>query len=423
MKLSQGEILRRYAELVVECGWGGKKGIKGRPVHIYHSVPAYPVLCAIAEEAYRKGACRVDYTTWSPRLEALHVNHADSKNLGKIPKTWADRWNDLVPSRGATLRIEGCDEPLALAACDPKRVSIFEGAKMASRKLFYDEGLHGGKTPWCIIPFATEDWAHQLFPRMSPSAARKRLEAALIKVLDLDKDDFIARWKSRGERINRRAILLDQHKFDHLLFTGRGTKLTVGISEKARFGGGQHDQGPKGVKFFANLPTFENFTTPDFRRTDGVVNVTRPVMINGQTVEGLKVWFKNGIAVKFTARHGGKAFQAMLDADPGAKRLGEVALVGIDDSPIFQTGITFQSILLDENAACHIAFGRAYVDRLKGGVKMSSAEKAAVGCNESKVHVDCMISDEHTAVHGISRSGAKTQIIEDGEWTGVFRCP
>jgi hypothetical protein len=48
--LPNGELLlARYAELLVECGWGGEKGIKGKPVHILHSAPAYQLMLAIAE--------------------------------------------------------------------------------------------------------------------------------------------------------------------------------------------------------------------------------------------------------------------------------------------------------------------------------------------------------------------------------------
>src|SRR5690606_13369509 len=105
MSLSPEEIRRRYARLVVECGWGGRRGIAGKPVHVYHGVDAYPLLLAIAEEAYKQGAIRVDYTTWSPRLDALHVTYATDESLTAVPATWADRWNDLVDVRGATLRI------------------------------------------------------------------------------------------------------------------------------------------------------------------------------------------------------------------------------------------------------------------------------------------------------------------------------
>jgi aminopeptidase len=416
MSLSPTELLHRYARLVIECGWGGRAGIAGKPVHIQHGIDAYPLLLAIAEEAYRQGAIRVDYTTWSPRLDAMHVTCATEESLTDVPATWADRWNTLVDVRGATLRIEGVDDPFALARCPADRVSRFEAARTEARRRFYAEGLGKNTTPWCLIPFATTDWGRLVFGDVAD--ARERLEAALVTVLELAHDDYIERLWARGERIARRSRLLDAARIEWLHVTGPSTDLMVGLHPLARFGGGMHDGDD--VRFFANLPTFENYTTPDRQRTTGVVSMTRPVLINGTNVDGLRVEFAGGRVVGFSATEGEDAFRAMLDTDEGAGYLGEVALVGIDDSPIYATGLVFQNILLDENAACHIAFGRAYVDRLDGGTNMSRDELTAAGCNDSSVHRDCMISDERTSVTAICRDGSRRPVLENGAWTGDF---
>ena len=416
MPLSRTDILHRYARLVLECGWGGKAGIAGKPVHIQHGIEAYPLVLAIAEEAYRQGAIRVDYTTWSPPLDALHVTYASDASLTEVPATWADRWNDLVDVRGATVRIEGVDDPFALARCPADRVSRFEAARIEARQRFYTEGLGRNTTPWCLIPWATPDWGRLVFG--TAPDARDRLEAAFITVLGLAHDDYIERWWARGARIARRSRLLDAAGIEWLHISSPSTDLMVGLHPLARFGGGMHDGG--GVRFFANLPTFENYTTPDRHRTRGVLTTTRPVLINGTNVKGLRVEFAEGRVVGFTAAEGEDAFRAMLGTDEGAGFLGEVALVGIDDSPIYATGLVFQNTLLDENAACHVAFGRAYVDRLEGGTTMSRDALLAVGCNDSRVHRDCMISDERTSVTAICRDGSRLAILEHGAWTGDF---
>ncbi|MBN8549240.1 MAG: aminopeptidase [Deltaproteobacteria bacterium] len=417
-RLTDSQVISRTAQLAVACGLGGPECLKGKVLHLYHSNPAYPLMLAIAKEAYKAGVVRVDYTTWSPPADALHVRYATDKSLINIPRTWSDRWNDLVRSRSATLRIEGTDEPLALANCDAKRVSDLTAARIHARKRFYKEGLAPSRTPWSIVPFATEGWGKLVFPRLSAEKGRQRLQDAFVDILELQHPDFIERWKARGKRIERRSKLLDKANIKALRFVGPGTDLTVGLSEKARFGGGMMYRGRR--PFFANLPTFENFTTPHKDEANGVVRMTRPILINGQVVDGLRVWFKNGKVQKFTARRGAKAFAAMLKTDEGASFLGEVALVGINDSRIFQTGIVFKNILLDENAACHIAFGRAYPDRLAGGVRMSKTQRAKHGCNDSKVHLDCMISDKNTTVYAILRDGRTIKVLENGAWVGQF---
>ena len=93
----------------------------------------------------------------------------------------------------------------------------------------------------------------------------------------------------------------------------------------------------------------------------------------------------------------------------------EVALVGID-SPVFRSGLVFQEILFDENAACHIAVGSAYKTCLQGGESMSEAELEAVGCNVSSAHTDMMISDEQVDVVARTHAGETVPLLEKGQW-------
>ena len=122
------------------------------------------------------------------------------------------------------------------------------------------------------------------------------------------------------------------------------TDLTVTLSPKARWVSGRK-QTAKGIDVCLNIPTFEVFTTPDWRGTTGQVSLTRPVMINGTLVEGLKIKFQDGEIVETSAEKNGSVYDALINTpgDPTAKRLGEVALVGVD-SPIFQSRRIFQHI-------------------------------------------------------------------------------
>ena len=55
-------------------------------------------------------------------------------------------------------------------------------------------------------------------------------------------------------------------------------------------------------------------------------------------------------------------------------RIGEVALVPAS-SPINRSGVLFYNTLFDENAACHIAFGRGLPPtNIRGGASMTRAQ-------------------------------------------------
>ena len=71
---------------------------------------------------------------------------------------------------------------------------------------------------------------------------------------------------------------------------------------------------------------------------------------------------------------------------------------------------------LDENAACHVAVGSAYKHCLERGEYLGREELDRVGCNESTVHTDIMISDEETDVWALSYSGREALIIKKGRW-------
>ena len=86
------------------------------------------------------------------------------------------------------------------------------------------------------------------------------------------------------------------------------------------------------------------------------------------------------------------------------------------DSPVSQSGILFFNTLYDENAACHLAFGRPYPENLIGGTEMSKEELAARGANDSMLHVDFMIGTRGTSIDGIQTDGTVVPVFRNGNF-------
>jgi len=101
------------------------------------------------------------------------------------------------------------------------------------------------------------------------------------------------------------------------------------------------------------------FTSPDPERTEGVVRSTKPLLINGRAVTGLRMRFEGGHAVEIEADSGAELIRELAGRDEGASRLGEVALVD-GSGRIGALDTIFRHTLLDENAASHIAIGRGF---------------------------------------------------------------
>ena len=170
-----------------------------------------------------------------------------------------------------------------------------------------------------------------------------------------------------------------------------------------------------GIAFTANIPTEEVFCLPHKDKTEGVVAASKPLSYGGHLIEGLSLTFSAGRVVKATAAKGEEALHRLLETDDGARMLGEIALVP-HGSPISQSGLLFYNLLIDENAANHIALGRALTFCLEGGETMAGDDFAAHGGNRSLIHLDFMIGSAQMDVDGLTPSGAAEPLMRAGEW-------
>jgi aminopeptidase len=116
-----------------------------------------------------------------------------------------------------------------------------------------------------------------------------------------------------------------------------------------------------------NFPDGEIFTGPVEESVNGWVHFTFPAIYQGNRVEGARLRFKDGLIVEASADSGVEFLNAVLDTDPGARRLGEFA-IGTNKGVDRFTG----HILFDEkiHGTVHMAVGQSYAST--GGKNASS---------------------------------------------------
>jgi aminopeptidase len=387
----------RYAELVVGIGANVQQG---QLVDVVAGLEHAAFARTVARAAYRAGARYVDVRYVDPHIRrALIESGAADEVLSWTPPWLLTRERMFGDEHAAVVALTGDAEPGLLADLPGERVGkarMIELAKEASRQT--TEQL----TNWTVVGVPNAGWARQIFGEPDVD----RLWALVEHCVRLDEPDPAAAWRSHIDMLGRRAAALEALEIDALHFTGPGTDLTVGLLPQSRWMGVESET-VDGVTFVANMPTEEVYTTPDARRTEGVVAATMPLSIYGTIVKGLRVRFAGGRIVEVAADEGADVIRGQLATDEHAAALGEVALVD-GTSRVGRTETTFFDTLFDENATCHIAYGDAYAEAVEGG--------RIEGVNVSSVHTDFMIGGAGVSVDAVTRSGAVVPLIRAETW-------
>jgi aminopeptidase len=400
------ETLARYADAIVRASLGIGKGdtlvVQGEPEH-------RQLLVAIAESAYRAGAQFVDVVTTDPLVLRARLLHGRDEALGALSPWARRRFRETASPHGALAAIAGDGEAGYLDGVPPQRIAT-DYSRIAKQLGFLRRAQLNMESRWTIAAWPTDHWAGQVYPKLEPLKAKRKLARDLVRFCRLaDEDgDGTSGWRDHLRTLTRRSARLTKLGLARLELRGPGTELDLGYVEGTRWLGG-FETLVDGRKLASNIPTEEVFTSPDPRRTNGTFRCTFPLSFRGRLIHGLRGEFSNGRLVRLEADSGSDRdfIAAFIDTDRMGRRLGETALVDAS-SRIGQTGRIYYNTLLDENAAAHIAFGSGF-----GGTR---SETPARGLNRSTIHLDVMIGGPDLEATGFDARGRPIPLIREGLW-------
>ena len=400
-----------YAKLLVEVGVNIQKG--------QNLVISCPVDCAwfarlCAKAAYAAG-CREVIMNWGDELLGREKYlHAADDVFDSVPE-WRVRFStDYARGGAAFLHIAGSD-PEILKGVDQDRLvrsARSSGEAMKEyRQLQMSNAVH-----WSIGAIPVPSWAKKVFPGVSEEEAVNKLWDAIFTSVRVSGDGTaVQRWKEHLDTLQIRIDKLNDLRLESLHYTNSlGTDLTIRLPEDHIWGGGDGTS-KAGIHFIANMPTEEIFTAPLKNGIDGVVYSAMPLVLSGDLVDKFHFVIKEGKIVEVHAEVGEAKLKAETTLDEGASYFGEVALVPYD-SPIRNQELLFYNTLFDENAACHLAFGEAYSECIKGGADMSKEELKAHGLNDSITHVDFMVGTADLSITGKTHDGREVPIFVNGNF-------
>ena len=401
--------LRKYANLIARCGVNVQKG---QEVYITAELDQPEFVAMVVDECYKAGASKVS-VDWSYQpLTKLNVRHCSKKVLGGMDKWQLEKWEHQAEVLPCKIYLMS-EDPDGLKGVNQKK---YAGAMASRSKLIKPiRNRMENKYQWCIAAVPGKGWAKKVFPGERSSVAMEKLWEAILSTSRVN-DDPIEAWNQHNADLAARCDYLNSLGIKELKYkASNGTDFRVGLLPNAIFMAGGEETLGRGVYYNPNIPTEEVFTSPRKGDADGIVYSSKPLSYGGQLIDNFSIKFENGKITEVKAEQNEELLRELVNMDDGAAFLGEVALVPYS-SPINESGLLFYNTLFDENAVCHLAFGRGFTNTIKGYENHTEAELHEMGINDSIVHEDFMIGTKDLSITAICEGGKEIAIFKDGEW-------
>ena len=393
------ETLGKYAEVLY---WGLSRARKtplkkSEVIQVRYDAAALPLAESVVSLLHDLGQVPVPRAALTPRMEHDFYAKANRKRLlFEVPGERA-----FLEALGGSIHLLAPDSLTHLRDVDPEAMSIAKSGRRPLQEILArreEQGVYG----WTLCLFPTPRLARQA--GMEPIDYARAVKAACF----LDQGMPVHHWKMLVkdmeevkawlESLDARSLRVQSANVDLLLRPGSARRW-VGVSGR-------------------NIPSFELYTSPDWRGTEGVYCADLPSFSQGHRIQGVRLEFRLGEVVRLEAEEGFEFAREQLNLDPGALRVGEFALIDKRFSPIDRV---MANTLFDENfggahGSCHIALGQSYANAFAGDPGDLTAErKEELGFNSSALHWD-LVNTEEKRVTAMLGDGSKVCIYENGQF-------
>ena len=393
------EQLGKYAEVLL---WGLKTARKGRFRKNDVILVQYdPAAVRLAEILYERildaGMNPVQRMGLTVGMEQCFYARSSERQL--VFQAPGDR--ELIGHLNGRIFLRAPDSLTHLRDIDPAKIGKFLISRKPLREIM-DRREEQGLYSWTLCTLPTPELIRQA------RATRRSYAAQIVKACYLDQDDPVRQWEAIYEAVGGIKKWLNGLNVRYFHIESQSVDLKITPGDKRKWVGISGH----------NIPSFEIFLSPDWRGTEGKYHANLPSFRSGNYIEGVRLTFEKGIAVRIQADVGEAFTVKQLAMDAGAARVGEFSLT---DRRFSRIDRFMADTLFDENFGgacgnCHIALGSSYMDTYSGDpAGITKALKKKLGFNDSALHWD-MVNTERKTVTAHLRSGERNLIYDNGQF-------
>ncbi len=393
------EELKKYAETL----WWGLSTARTKPyepgdfILLRFDTDALPLAEVMFDLLIEKGMNPIPRQNMTSNMELSFYGKGSESQLTSIPA--GDK--EFINGLNGLISLIAPASLTHLQNVDPKKI----GKSAVARKFMRDimeKREQTGDFGWTLCVYPTAELAK------SANLSMEQFKEQIVKACFLDHDNPPAQWAEIFDEAEKVKAWLNGLDIEHCRVQSENTDLIVVPGKDRRW---------LGVSGH-NIPSFEIFLSPDWRGTEGVYYADQPSFRSGNYVEGVKLTFEKGIAVKTEAKVGDEFVAKQLTLDEGANRLGEFSLTDRRFSKIsaFMANTLFDENFGGEQGNCHVAVGASYSDTYAGDQSsLDAAKKEELGFNDSALHWD-LVNTEQKTVTATLKGGEELVIYKNGEF-------
>lgn len=392
------KVLENYARVMVDFALGKGKGIKPKEVvYLQFDLEAKPLAVAVFKRILEVGAYPILKPSDETFERAMFENASDDQ-LKFFPKKYTKTLIDTIDHR---VYLIAPTNPFLLKNIDPKKIIMANSQKQALRRWLFEKE-DKGKLTWSLCLYGTEGMAKEA------GLTIQEFWKQIIDACYLDEVDPIAKWKKTFREIEALKDKLNSLPVEKFHIVSEKTDLYISLGKNRKWEGGRG----------ANIPSFEIFTSPDWRGVTGKIFFNFPLYRYGNIIENIQLEFKEGRVVKATADKNEKLLREMI-SQKNADKIGEFSLT---DKRFSKISRFMANTLYDENFGgdygnSHLAVGTSYHDCYTGDIKsMKKKDWEKLGYNESIEHCDIINTNPKT-VTAILTDNTEKLIYKDGLFT------